>query len=173
LKVVQKFGSFIIYSNLFIAGCAVLMANQTYRFLLHRSPDWNLLAFIFFATICSYSFHWYLTSFSVIPSPRIKWTLQNKSIYLFLFFTGLVGAAIFFFLLRDGWFWLLLSAIITFLYSAPKIPHPYFRALRKVAIGKTIFLAMVWMYVTTILPIVISQHQWKQEFVLLFWPDFF
>ena len=46
--------------------------------------------------------------------------------------------------------------VATFLYSAPTIPHPIFRALRKVAYGKTIFLAAVWIYVTTILPMIIA-----------------
>jgi 4-hydroxybenzoate polyprenyltransferase len=173
LKVVQKTGEFFIYSNFFIAVCAVLMANQTYRFLLHSLPDLNLIHFIFFATLCSYSFHWYFTSHSVIPSLRIKWTLQNRNIHLLLFFIGLTGSGIFFFLLSVHWYWLLLASIITFLYSAPKIPHPYFRALRKAALGKTIFLAVVWMYVTTILPIIVSEQAWKPDFTLFVLSRFF
>lgn len=149
------------------------MGIQTFRFFLHSPPNWHLLSFIFFATICSYSFHWYLTSHSVIPSPRVSWTVRHKSIHLFLFLIGLTGATIFFFLLIDYWLWLLIAAIITFLYSAPKIPHPYFRVLRKVALGKTIFLAMVWMYVTTILPIIISQQPWTSYFLLFIFSRFF
>lgn len=173
MKVFQKIGEFIIYSNLFIAVCAVLMANQTYKFLLHSLPDRNLIYFIFFATICSYSFHWYFTSHSVIPSPRIKWTLKNRNIHLLLFLIGLTGSGIFFFLLSIHWYWLLLASIITFLYSAPKIPHPYFRALRKAGLGKTVFLALVWMYVTTILPIIVSEETWKPDFTLFVLSRFF
>ena len=173
MKAVNKIRGFFIYSNLFIAVCAVLMANQTYDFLLHSLPDWNLLFFIFFATICSYSFHWYFTFHSIIPSPRISWTLQNKNTILILFFTSLAGSGIFFFLLFSHWYWLLLASIITFLYSAPKIPHPFFRALRKVALGKTIFLALVWMYVTTVLPIVVSRQPWKPDFIFFILSRFF
>ena len=132
------------------------MINQTYDLLLHSPPNKYLLGFVFSATICSYSFHWYLTSESLVASPRIDWLIKNRNFHLVLFMIGLIGSAVFFFYLLPHWYWLLVSAVITFLYSAPKIPHPYFRALRKVAIGKTIFLALVWMYVTTILPVIIA-----------------
>jgi 4-hydroxybenzoate polyprenyltransferase len=151
-----SFFRFFVYSNLFIAFCAILMVNQTYDVLLHSPPDKYLLGFIFSATICSYSFHWYLTSQSLVDSPRIEWLKKHRIFHLIFFFIGLIGSSIFFFLLLPHWYWLAISAIITFLYSAPKIPHPWFRALRKVAIGKTIFLALVWMYVTTMLPLLIG-----------------
>lgn len=166
-------GRFFVYSNLFIAVCAVLMVHQTNRLLLHNFPDTHLAVFVFFATLCSYSFHWYLTSSSVLPSPRIIWLKKNHSIHLFLFFAGLTGAVIFFFFLLPWWPWLLVSVFITFLYSAPKIPHRYFRALRKVAIGKTIFLALVWMYVTTVLPIVVSGATLTGDFFLFMTSRFF
>ncbi len=169
----QRVTNFLVYSNLFIAACAVIMVNQTDRFLLHHSSNRHFLFFVFFSTICSYSFHWYLTSHSVIPSERIEWVNRYRLLHLFLFFAGLAGSAIFFFYLLPYWHWLLLSALITFLYSAPKIPHKYFRALRKVALGKTIFLSFVWMYVTTILPILISQQPWRNDFILFIFSRFF
>jgi 4-hydroxybenzoate polyprenyltransferase len=158
---------------LFIAACALLMINQTYDLLLHSLPDKHLLGFVFSATICSYSFHWYLTSESLVASPRIDWMKKNRNFHLVFFIIGLIGSAIFFFYLLPYWYWLLVSAVITFLYSAPKIPHPYFRALRKVAIGKTIFLALVWMYVTTVLPVVTSGAPFTIPIVLFVASRFF
>ena len=169
----KRLFNFFIYSNLFIAGCAVAMAHQTYQLVLHSRLNVYFLLFVLFSTICSYSFHWYLTSHSVIPSPRIKWVERNRNIHLVLFVAGLIGAGIFFFYLLPYWHWLMLSAIITFLYSAPKIPHPLFRALRKVALGKTIFLALVWMNVTTLLPILISEQPWRNDFTLFILSRFF
>lgn len=173
MKSFQKILSAFVYSNLFIALCAIVMVSQTCQLLLVEAPNIKLLFFVFFSTICSYSFHWYLTGESVIPSPRIEWTKQFKTIILLLFFIGLIGATIFFFLLIQFWYWLLFAAVITFLYSAPKIPHPWFRALRKVALGKTIFLAMVWTYVTTILPIVLSEQPWRADWTLFVISRFF
>lgn len=163
---------FFIYSNLFIAVCALLMVNQTYA-LLHINPNKDLFGFIFSATICSYSFHWYLTSQSFVDSPRIEWLRKHRVFHLVLFFIGLIGSAIFFFRLFPHWYWLSISAIITFLYSAPKIPHPWFRALRKVAIGKTVFLSLVWTYVTYILPVIIAGVAFTTPVILFIVSRFF
>jgi len=169
-----KLFRFFIYSNLFIALCAVLMVYQTCELLLHTFPDIYFTWFVFFATICSYSFHWYLTPVDTEPpSPRMEWLNHNRNVHTVLFFTGLAGAAACYLLLLKFWPWLLLSAFITFLYSAPKIPHPYFRLLRKVALGKTIFLAFVWVYVTAILPLLISNPPWKPVFTLFAASRFF
>jgi len=169
----KKFFLFFVYSNLFIAGCAVAMVDQTYRFLLQRPVNMHFLLFVLSSTLCSYSFHWYLTSHSVIPSPRLKWLEKNRNIHVVLFIVGLAGAGIFFFYLLPYWHWLLIGVLITFLYSAPKLPYRYFRVLRKVALGKTIFLAFVWMYVTTLLPIISSDREWNTSYILFTVSRFF
>jgi 4-hydroxybenzoate polyprenyltransferase len=86
---------------------------------------------------------------------------------------GVIGSLVTFFYLHEHWPFLLLAAAITFLYSAPKIPHKYFRALRKIAIGKTVFLAWVWTYVTTILPLLIEGANWTPDFYLFVAGRFF
>ena len=149
------------------------MVYQTFVLLINEKPTLPFLGFVFFSTICSYSFHWYLTSHSVIPSARISWAQRNRNIHFILFFIGLTGCAIFFFMLIDWWFWLLAAALVTFLYSAPKIPLKFFRALRNIALGKTIFLAFVWTYVTTILPIIITKSHWNTGFILFVISRFF
>jgi 4-hydroxybenzoate polyprenyltransferase len=166
LKYINQFLSFFVYSNLFIAICAVLMVDQSFHLLLHTKADPWFTAFVFFSTLCSYSFHWYLTSGSVIPSARIHWMEKYKIIHILFFFTGLAGSIVFFFYIRSQWLWLSVAALATFLYSAPKIPHPWFRVLRKVALGKTIFLALVWMYVTTMLPVIIAGNEWNSGIIL-------
>ena len=169
-----KLFRFFIYSNLFIALCAVLMVYQTSELLLHTAPDIYFTGFVLFATICSYSFHWYLTAVDTDPaSARMEWLSLHRNVHAILFMVSLAGSAVSCFFLLDYWPWLLLSAFITFLYSAPKIPHPYFRVLRKVALGKTIFLALVWMYVTTILPLLMSNQSWKPVFTLFAASRFF
>jgi 4-hydroxybenzoate polyprenyltransferase len=158
-----KLFNFFVYSNLFIAGCAVLMVSQSYQLLLHTAPDLYFLAFVFFSSVCSYSFHFYLSPDHGGDSPRAKWQQGNLSVHLILLITGFIGSVIFFLPFIKYWPWLLFSVITTFLYSAPKIPNKYFRLLRKIAIGKTIFLAMIWMYVTTILPVMVSDQTWQND----------
>lgn len=168
-----KFIRFFLFSSLFIACCAVVMVDQTYRLVIHAQPGINFLAFVFFATICSYNFHWLFTPGSVNPSFRLQWAYTHKHYHLVLYFIGLAGSAVFFFFLLDHWQWLLVSAFITFLYSAPKIPLKGMEILKKFAIGKTIFLAVVWTYVTTALPIIISGSRWETEVILFVASRFF
>jgi len=136
--------------------CAVLMVYQTC--ILFSLPfSFSLAGFVFSGSVCSYNFHWYLTPPKVEqPTEKEAWNISNKKIHLVLFVAGLIGSAVFTLLLIDHWFWLGITAFVTFLYSAPKIPHPVFAFLRRIAIGKTIFLAFAWMHVTTLLPMVMN-----------------
>ena len=153
---VRKAFDFFIYTSLFIAVCAVLMVWQTI-YLFEPEAPFALYGFVFSGSVCSYNFHWYLTPPHVAgQSEKLSWSLSNKSIHLVLFIAGLVGAGICALLLLEHWFWLGITAFFTFLYSAPKIPHPFFSFLKKIALGKTIFLAFAWTHVTVTLPLLIS-----------------
>jgi 4-hydroxybenzoate polyprenyltransferase len=152
----KKVFDFFVFSSLFIAACAVLMTYQT-CFLFHLPFSFALAGFVFSGSVCSYNFHWYLTPPTVEePTEKEVWNISNKPIHLALFILGVVGSAVFAFLLIEHWFWLGITAFVTFLYSAPKISHPLFSYLKKVAVGKTIFLAFAWMHVTTLLPMVME-----------------
>jgi 4-hydroxybenzoate polyprenyltransferase len=154
--VLKRLFDFFVFSSLFIALCAVLMVYQT-CFLFSIPFSFALAGFVFFGSVCSYNFHWYLTPPHVEePSEKEVWNICNKKIHLVLFFAGLIGSAVFSILLIQHWLWLGVTAFVTFLYSAPKISYPIFSYLKKIAIGKTIFLAFAWMHVTTLLPLVIE-----------------
>jgi len=137
------------------------MVWQTSWLLLGAPPSGRLIGFVFFSTICSYNFHWYLTPYSVNPSRRALWTQRHKVLHFILYLVGLVGAGVYFFYLLSHIVALCFGAFVTFLYSAPKLPQPIFRRLRDIAMGKTIFLAFVWMYVTTVLPLIIAGASWQ------------
>src|ERR1700741_1342223 len=110
---IKRLFLFFVYSNLFIAGCAVLMIYQTSHLFLQQYPDYDLIGFVLFSTLCSYSFHWYLTSGSVIPSERIEWLKKFRYVHVVLFMIGLGGSAYFFLHLLSYWFWLLIAAFAT------------------------------------------------------------
>ena len=121
------------------------------------SFSFPLYLFVFSGSVCSYNFHWYLTPPQVNAfSPKQRWNLSRKNLHLFLFLTGLVSSGIAAFLLLEHWIWLALTAFLTFMYSAPMIRHSFFVPLRKIAIGKTIYLAFAWTHVTALLPLVID-----------------
>lgn len=127
--------------------------------ILHLAYDkTNFYSFVFFSTLCSYNFHWYLTPGTIHSSERIAWGLRRRKLQLIGCAAGAIGAAWFAIPLLEHWLPITGAALLTFLYSAPKIPHPAFRWLRKIAVGKTIFLAAVWMYVTTLMPVLVADE---------------
>lgn len=133
-----------------------MMVYQT-TMLFALPLNFNVAGFVVAGTVCSYNFHWYLTPPNVGgPTEKVIWNIKNRYIHLGLFFLGLLAAAVFSLALIAHWFWLCITAFVTFLYSAPKIPHPLFSILRKVAVAKTVFLAFAWTHVTALFPIVIS-----------------
>lgn len=145
-----------IFTSVYVSVCAVLMVWQTNTLFNFRDINNDFYYFVFFATICSYNFHWYLTPADYSASERIGWSAENKTLQLTLVVAGGIGAAICFWPLRSHWLPLGGAAILTFLYSAPKVPHPAFMWLRKIAIGKTLFLTAVWTYVTALLPVFLT-----------------
>ena len=169
----KKAFDFFIFSSLYIALCAVLMTYQTFHLLENFPININLILFIFFSTICSYNFHWYLTPFSATSSQRVLWTQKNKTLHIVLYFTGLAGSIFYFYLEKEHWIAICFGAVFTFLYSAPKLPQTFFKDLKKIAVGKTLFLAFVWTYVTTILPLIVANVAWRNDFTLFILSRFF
>lgn len=153
---IRSFFNFIIFSSIYIAICAVLMIWQTNDILQLRYDSLNYYGFAFFSTICSYNFHWYLTTGSSGHSERILWGQRQRILQLTGCITGAAGALWFFIPLIAHWLPISGAVLLTFLYSAPKVPHKTFRWLSRIAIGKTIFLTFVWTYVTTLLPALIA-----------------
>lgn len=152
----KKAFDFFVFTSLFIACCAVLMVYQA-ALLFKLQLPLSLYAFVFWGSVCSYNFHWYLTPPQIaVTSAKLHWNLSNRRLHLFLFVAGLLGSGICALLLLPYWVWLCLTAFFTFLYSAPMISHPVFMRLRKIAVGKTIYLAAAWTHVTAFLPLLIG-----------------
>jgi len=158
--------NFLLFSSIYVACCAILMVWQTNTLLQVEHINTAYYFFVFSATICSYNFHWYLTPADYSSSERILWGARHKTLQLVLCALGAIGALWGFWLLREHYLPLGGAAVLTFLYSAPKLPHKAFIWLRKIAIGKTLFLTTVWVYVTTLLPVFIEKEPFS--FTLLF-----
>lgn len=153
---IRGFFNFLLFSSIYIAFCALAMAWQTEEILQLKLDRFNFAGFAFFSTICSYNFHWYLTPGSIRHSERILWGQRRRTLQLIGCGIGLLGSLWFFGKLYQHWLPIGGAVVLTFLYSAPKVPHRTFRWLSRIAVGKTIFLAFVWMYVTTLLPAFMS-----------------
>lgn len=84
-----------------------------------------------------------------------------------------MGAFYFFLQLKDIFLWLISISFLTFLYSAPKLSFKPFVLLRKVAVAKTAFLALTWLFVTCILPIFIYSSNFNTDQQLYIFSRFF
>jgi len=133
----------------------------------------SYILFSFFGTLCSYNFHWYFTPSLYGHSQKAAWSYKNKTLHAALFILGVLGAVYFGYQLHRHWEWLLATAFITFLYSAPKIPLKPFNWLKHIAIGKTIFLAYSWTHITAFLPIELSGTPWNMSYYLFVINRFF
>jgi 4-hydroxybenzoate polyprenyltransferase len=171
-ELIKKIFDFFLFTSLYVSCCAVIMVYQTYALIINKPVDLYLAAFVFFSTVCSYNFHWAMTPHSLAPSDRLEWDEKHKSYHLLLSVAGMTGSVIFFFYFIDKWFYIIPSIVLTFLYSAPKIRMPVFQLLKKVAIGKTIFLAMIWAYVTSLLPVLV-ENTLSLQAILFFAAQFF
>jgi 4-hydroxybenzoate polyprenyltransferase len=150
---------YFLFTSLFIAGCAMLMVHQAYELMTLHFDLAAYLAFVFFSTLSSYNFHWFLTPNTPSENARVRWTQQHKLLHLGLSAIGGLGAAWFFFHFIH--------------YSAPKLSHGPFPLLKKIAVGKTLFLAFVWTYVTTILPIAFDAESWNNQSLFYILSRFF
>lgn len=98
-------------------------------------------------------------------SVKQRWNLSNKHLHLLLALAGLFSAAVAALLLIEYWLWLGFTAFLTFMYSAPLIRHPLFTRLRKIAVGKTVYLSFAWTHVTALLPLLIEFDQLQAEHI--------
>jgi hypothetical protein len=163
--VFKKVFGFFIFSNIFIALCAAIMACQTKYFIQLHTQFFQLQLFLFFSTLASYSFHWYLTQIQQTnTSVRIVWLLQHRKFHLYFFCFSFIGSAILLLSFAKYWQWFLPAILLTFLYSAPKLPFPFFQSTGKLIVAKTLLLSIVWTYVTTVLPFIIYGGTWQQSY---------
>ncbi len=164
-NLIKSLLKYFIFGNFFISVCAVVMFWQV-KYVFSLNIDNNFFSFIFFSTLCSYSFHWYLTTHINEVSIRLKWTSSHRKFLITLFIISFICAGFFFLHLTRFYKELLLLAFINFMYSAPKIEVQAFIFLRKIAVLKTTYLTIVWVFVTAVLPILVSGAACNYEMVL-------
>jgi hypothetical protein len=172
MNLFRKAIEFFVYSNIYIALGAILMVYQTtHIFNLPLGEDFFFFAFS--ATIMSYSFHWYLLSDVENSYERQIWTHSHKKLLFILFIISTLPSIYFFTKLTDHWFWILSIGIITFFYSAVKIPYKPFLYLRTIAIEKTLYLAIVWTYITAVLPFIVADSIFQFDSIVFILNRFF
>jgi len=160
---------FIIFSNIFIALCAVVMTAYTMHLFTDEFPPLSFIGFIFFSTLASYSIHWYLTDETVeVTDARTSWLAKYKNVHALFFIVSAVGCI--YFLMKELSYikWILPAVVLTLIYTAPKFPFRPFTSLKKFILAKTALLALMWTYVTSALPLLITEREWQTVHTLFF-----
>ncbi|MBL4650505.1 MAG: hypothetical protein JKY03_12305 [Aureispira sp.] len=151
-----KFINFLLYSNIYIAFCAVAMTAQTIYISdenIKTSPA--LLGLVFFSTLVIYALHRLVSLSKVDKSLEVErfkvigTYKQHIQIYAGL---GILGGGICFFCLnRSTQYALIIPALLSLGYIIPFMGNRKLR-LRDVHFLKIFLIAIVWSYVTVLLP---------------------
>lgn len=177
MKAITLFIRFFVYSNIFIACCALALTLETFYLLkLPASLNWFLLL-TFLCTLFVYSLHYYSKTHTE-GSGRLGWNYENRKliksiILLSLFFiAGGVAwhyKAIFF---PDGTFsirnfiWFVIVPFVSLAYSHRLNPWSK-KSLRQIGWLKLFSLSFVWSFTTVLLPVIMWTDASKCDPVLI------
>ncbi|BDS11880.1 UbiA family prenyltransferase [Aureispira anguillae] len=152
-----KLINFLLYSNIYIALCAVAMTAQTlYVFKITIKTSTALVGLVFFSTLVIYALHRLVSLSKVDKSLEVErfnvigdYKRHIRS-YAIL---GMVGGAIcFLFLNQTTQYALVIPAVLSLGYVIPFMGSQKLR-LRDLHFVKIFLIAIVWAYVTVLLPI--------------------
>lgn len=163
--VLKRILDFLLYSNIYIAIACLIKTYQSFA-IFDFIPILPLYGLVFFGTLSSYNFHIFLSK-NYGDNKNEPNSYEKRSKLHFLLSIIAFCVSIYFIVqLIESWYWILPAVLLTFLYSAPKLPQKIFSQLRIVANLKTIFLAFVWTYVTSVFPLVLLQINWESKHYL-------
>ncbi len=164
-----RFINFILYSNIFIALCALAMTLQTLWVLdIKTKTSPALLGLVFFSTLLIYALHRLVSWHKIDPQLKIKRFAiigqyqQHIQAYAL---AALIGAITCFFYLKTATqLALILPALLSLGYVIPFIGVQKLR-LRDIHFVKIFLIAIVWSYVTVLLPILEFSLSWNSQLI--------
>lgn len=180
---------FIVYSNFFIAACALGLTYETFQLLhLPHSLNWYLLL-IFLCTIFVYCLHYFVKSTKEKTDSRLEWCRHNKALLqliILLSFILIAGGVIYhyqFIFETTGQFnyhnlaWFIIIPLLALGYSYPLNPWNK-KSLRQIGWLKMASLSFIWSFTTVVLPVLMlnektSSSAYNQQVIVLFINRFF
>jgi 4-hydroxybenzoate polyprenyltransferase len=140
---------------------------------LGMKPDWRPYLFlIFFATLCEYNVHRFitiLTKKAALDSERHKWVKENLMGFYLLVFLSVAGFAVSVLLAkREVLFGLAPIAILTLFYSIPvyRNKRAIFR-LRGIPYLKIFMISFTWSAATILLPVIETEQHFPPWHIAL------
>lgn len=125
-----------------------------------------LAAFVFFATLCSYNFHYLLGN----AYQQQKFTLAllyKRYTAVLVLLLGICGALLVVAHAALTPVQVIIAALLTFIYSIPLFPVKALAFTRRAGFVKTLLLAFTWMYVTAYLPLAQQQLEYSTAGILI------
>jgi 4-hydroxybenzoate polyprenyltransferase len=157
---IKKLLEFILFTSIFVAGCAVAFCMETNILLGVPLNNFSFYAFVFGATIVQYNLHYIVKKVAAKDSARLRWSLRNKNIHLILLIAGsfLILFSLFSFHL-EHFFILFVLGCVSFLYSFPFLPFAKKKRIKDYGFLKITTLALLWTLVTVWFPV--SGHAYE------------
>jgi len=111
-----------------------------------------MMGFVFFATICSYNFHYLMGG--IFVEQKFSWSFLYSQYQRVLFMAvGGIGAWLFFSAVHVKPVNAAIAFLLTFLYSVPLIPLKQLDFTRRAGFVKTLLLSFTWMFVSAYMPL--------------------
>ena len=162
-KVLYSILDFLLFSNLFIAICAVAQGLITYH-LLRLPPDKYVLAFVFFATIGLYNFSMLLAKPKKpedSPYKRVRWIFSHHRMIISITLISILCLVPLFllFLSIESKLLMVFTGLVAVGYNIPFLTlNNQNIGLRNIPGIKLFLIAMVWAVSCVLLPIMELQH---------------
>ena len=152
----KSFISFLVFSNIWVACCAVALALSSELFF--DTANYQISKFIFFATIFTYNFQRIVSVKRGLNNARKRWLVENKRVvYLLILTGGIMSASCFFKFQVLTQIAIACSAVLSLLY-------PF--GLRKVPFSKIFVISLIWTISTMLLLVFENNIPITQNIVL-------
>lgn len=157
LKYVRQSLDFLLFSNTFIAVCAVAQGLVTYQ-LLGARPDEHVLAILFCATLSLYNFSIFLSKPrdpAASPFRRVRWIFSHYRLMITITLISILSVIpLFLFLSMTAKLLLVFLAAVSVAYNIPvfTVNDKKF-SLRNIPGIKLFLIALVWSLSAVMLPI--------------------
>ena len=161
-KILLPVFDFLLYSNIFMALCAVAQGLVTF-YLIDSKPDFTVIWLLFTATTGIYSFSILITKPKQpekSPYERVRCFFRHYKLMVTITFVALLSLIPLFFLISiESRILMVFLAIISFFYSIPifTIGDQKF-GLRNIPGLKQFLITLVWTMSTVLLPILEAQE---------------
>ena len=161
-KILQPIFDFLLFSNIFMALCAVAQGLVTF-YLIGSKPDFRVIWLLFTATVGIYSFSIIITKPKQPGKSdyaRIRCFFSHYKLMVTITFVALLSLIPLFFLISiESRILMVFLAVISFFYSIPifTIGDQKF-GLRNIPGLKQFLITLVWTMSTVLLPILEAQE---------------